>query len=118
MSGYMGKGERGGRGGEDRGDSRDRGERGGRNEERDRDYDERKGGGRAFARKKQCRFCSDTDFILDYKEVRIMQSFLTEHGKIVPRRISGSCAKHQRELTSAIKRARQLALVGYVSQGF
>ena len=47
----------------------------------------------------------------------MMQSFVTEHGKIVPRRISGNCAHHQRKLTSAVKRARNLALVGYVSMG-
>src|SRR3954470_23963819 len=75
----------------------------------------RRGGG--FHRKKVCRFCSDQDFIMDYKDSRMMQSFVTEHGKIVPRRISGNCAQHQRKLTSAIKRARNLALVGYVSMG-
>ncbi|HLD99852.1 MAG TPA: 30S ribosomal protein S18 [Bdellovibrionota bacterium] len=82
----------------------------------DKDGDERgrRGG---FHRKKVCRFCSDQDFLLDYKDVRMMQSFVTEHGKIVPRRISGNCAYHQRKLTTSIKRARNLALVGYVSMG-
>jgi small subunit ribosomal protein S18 len=47
----------------------------------------------------------------------MMQSFITEHGKIVPRRISGNCALHQRQLTTAVKRARNLALVGYISMG-
>jgi small subunit ribosomal protein S18 len=80
---------------------------------------ERGGGGRrgGFSRKKVCRFCADQDFVMDYKDVRMMQSFITEHGKIVPRRISGNCAQHQRKLTSAVKRARNLALVGYVSMG-
>ena len=68
-------------------------------------------------RKRACRFCTDSDFVLDYKNVRIVQSFLSEHGKIVPRRISGNCAKHQRQLTSEIKRARNLALIGYSSPG-
>jgi small subunit ribosomal protein S18 len=77
----------------------------------------RKGGGGGFHRKKVCRFCSDTEFMLDYKDVRMMQSFISEHGKIVPRRISGNCALHQRKLTSSVKRARNLALVGYVSMG-
>ena len=54
---------------------------------------------------------------MDYKDSRMMQSFVTEHGKIVPRRISGNCAQHQRKLTSSIKRARNLALVGYVTMG-
>lgn len=72
---------------------------------------------RSFHRKKVCRFCADTEYPLDYKDVRVMQSFLTERGKIVPRRISGTCALHQRKLTVAVKRARHLALVGFVSQG-
>lgn len=102
------KSERGFRGGDDRGD------RGGM----DKDGDDRgRRGGGGFHRRKVCRFCSDSDFILDYKDIRMMQSFVTEHGKIVPRRISGNCALHQRKLTSAIKRARNLALVGYVSMG-
>ncbi len=93
-------------------------ERGGR----DRDGDERgskkmdRGGG-GFHRKKVCRFCSENDYVLDYKDVKMMQSFVSEHGKIVPRRISGTCAQHQRKLTVAVKRARNLALVGYVSMG-
>lgn len=95
-------------------DMRDRSNREDRGMEKEGD-DRRRGGG--FHRKKVCRFCSDQDFILDYKDVRMMQSFVTEHGKIVPRRISGNCALHQRQLTVAVKRARNLALVGYVSMG-
>ena len=101
------------RGGE-KSDRGDRGDRGGDRMEKDGDGGRRGGG---FHRKKVCRFCSDQDFILDYKDIRMMQSFVTEHGKIVPRRISGNCAQHQRKLTSAVKRARNLALVGYVSMG-
>ncbi|MFZ9595215.1 MAG: 30S ribosomal protein S18 [Bdellovibrionia bacterium] len=100
-------------------DMRERSERSGREERgMDKDGDDRgrKGGG-SFHKKKVCRFCSDQEFILDYKDVRMMQSFVTEHGKIVPRRISGNCALHQRQLTTAVKRARNLALVGYVSMG-
>jgi len=87
-----------------------------RDDRMDKDGDDRKGRG-SFHRKKVCRFCSDVDFILDYKDIRMMQSFVSEHGKIVPRRISGNCALHQRQLTTAVKRARNLALVGYVSMG-
>lgn len=89
------------------------------NDERgmDKDGDDRGGRRGGFHKKKVCRFCSDSDFIMDYKDARMMQSFMTEHGKIVPRRISGNCALHQRKLTSAVKRARNLALVGYVSMG-
>jgi small subunit ribosomal protein S18 len=101
------------------GKSEPRGERSERPDREDRDGDDKMGGrrGGGFHRKKVCRFCSDQDFMMDYKDTRMMQSFVTEHGKIVPRRISGNCAQHQRKLTSAIKRARNLALVGYVSMG-
>jgi small subunit ribosomal protein S18 len=100
-------------------DMRDRNDRSNRDDRMEKDGDDRgrRGGGGGFHRKKVCRFCSDQDFILDYKDVRMMQSFVTEHGKIVPRRISGNCALHQRHLTTAVKRARNLALVGYVSMG-
>jgi small subunit ribosomal protein S18 len=99
--------------------SSDRGAREDRQDRMDKDDERggRRGGGGGFHRKKVCRFCSDQDFVLDYKDVRMIQSFVTEHGKIVPRRISGNCAQHQRKLTSAVKRARNLALVGYVSVG-
>jgi small subunit ribosomal protein S18 len=93
-------------------DSRDRSDRNDSGMDKDGDDRGRKGGG-SFNRKKVCRFCSDTDYVLDYKDVRMMQSYVTEHGKIVPRRISGSCAFHQRAITTAVKRARNLALVGY-----
>lgn len=101
---------------EDRPSGGDRPDRADRDRGGDKDGD---GGGRrgGFNRKKVCRFCSDQDYVLDYKDVRMMQSFVTEHGKIVPRRISGNCAKHQRSLTFSVKRARNLALVGYVSMG-
>ncbi len=82
-----------------------------------KDGDDRGRRGAGFNRKKTCRFCSDNEYIMDYKDTRLIQSFVSEHGKIVPRRISGNCAVHQRKLTSAVKRARNLALVGYVSSG-
>ncbi|MEK6577856.1 MAG: 30S ribosomal protein S18 [Bdellovibrionota bacterium] len=104
--------------------SNDRGDRGDRGDRMDKDSDDRGGrrggggsGGGSFHRKKVCRYCSDQDFIMDYKDIRMMQSFISEHGKIVPRRISGNCATHQRKLTTEVKRARNLALVGYVSSG-
>ncbi len=66
---------------------------------------------RPFQRRKVCRFCAEKDTIIDYKDPRTLRFFITERGKIVPRRISGNCAKHQREITEAIKRARNLALL-------
>ncbi|MCD6389513.1 MAG: 30S ribosomal protein S18 [Desulfobulbaceae bacterium] len=66
-----------------------------------------------FHRAKVCRFCADRDIIIDYKDPKVLRSFVSERGKIIPRRIFGTCAKHQRELTEAIKRARQIALMSY-----
>ena len=71
---------------------------------------------RHYQRRKVCRFCADKHIVLDYKEVKMMRSFITERGKIIPRRISGNCAKHQRALTTAIKRARTIALVPFTVQ--
>lgn len=70
---------------------------------------------RTFQRRKVCRFCVDSDFRIDYKDAKTLRYFVTDRGKIVPRRISGNCAKHQRELTTAIKRARQVALLPHTS---
>jgi len=65
-------------------------------------------------RRKPCSFCVDKVENIDYKDVAKLRRFVTERGKIVPRRISGCCAKHQRSVTLAIKRARQVALLPYV----
>ncbi|HOK62765.1 MAG TPA: 30S ribosomal protein S18 [Soehngenia sp.] len=64
-------------------------------------------------RKKVCAFCADKSSHIDYKDVNKLKKYVTERGKILPRRVSGNCAKHQRELTIAIKRARQVALLPY-----
>jgi small subunit ribosomal protein S18 len=66
-------------------------------------------------RKKFCRFCADQDLPLDYKRPDILRDFVTERGKIIARRITGTCAKHQRRLTNEIKRARQMALLFYTT---
>ena len=68
---------------------------------------------RRFLRKKICRFCADKLALIDYKDVRRLRNLITERGKIIPRRISGNCAGHQRQLTTAIKRARHLALMPF-----
>ncbi len=69
---------------------------------------------RIFHRRKVCRFCADTSLAIDYKDPKTLRHFTTERGKIIPRRISGTCAKHQRSLTVAIKRARTIAFLPYV----
>ena len=71
---------------------------------------ERPGGDRKkkpFIRRKVCRFCADKKIDIDYKNPRVLRYFITERGKIIPRRISGNCAKHQREVTAAIKTSAQ-----------
>lgn len=68
------------------------------------------------ARKKVCAFCSEKSEAIDYKDINKLRKFVTERGKILPRRISGTCAKHQRELTSSIKRSRNIALLPFTTE--
>lgn len=72
---------------------------------------QRRGFGRS--RRKQCRLCADKIRRVDYKDVALLRTFTTERGKIIPRRISGNCAYHQRQVTAAIKRARNIALLPF-----
>lgn len=65
-------------------------------------------------RKKVCIFCAENAKSIDYKDAGRLRKFITERGKILPRRVSGTCAKHQRELNAAIKNARQIALLPYI----
>jgi small subunit ribosomal protein S18 len=91
----------------------------------ERDDDGPRGGGRGpgaggrnrgrFRRRKVCRFCADKVDYIDYKDVKLLQSFIPERGKIMPRRISGVCTPHQRMLAEAIKRARNIALLPYTA---
>jgi len=64
-------------------------------------------------RKKVCVFCADESKVIDYKDVNLLKRYVSERGKILPRRITGNCAKHQRALTVAVKRARHIALMPY-----
>ena len=92
------------RSGGSRGDGRERGGGGMGGDER---------GGRGFGRRKVCRYCADKSLKVDYKNAPELKYFITERGKIVPRRISGNCARHQRQVATAIKRGRNLALLPY-----
>lgn len=74
---------------------------------------DRRGGRGRMRRRKVCRFCVDKVDIIDFKDVKLLQNFIPERGKILPRRISGVCTAHQRMLTEAIKRARNIALLPY-----
>lgn len=69
---------------------------------------------RIYHRRKVCRFCADSKAVIDYKDAKTLKYFITERGKIIPRRITGTCATHQRTLTLAIKRARAIALLPFV----
>jgi small subunit ribosomal protein S18 len=69
-----------------------------------------------FPRKKICRFCADKVSDIDYKDIKRLRNLITERGKIIPRRISGNCARHQRQLGTAIKRARILALMPFIAE--
>jgi small subunit ribosomal protein S18 len=73
---------------------------------------------RYYARPKICTFCADRHVTIDYKQSDVLRRFVTEEGKIRPRRQTGTCAKHQRELASAIKRARHIALLPYTGRAF
>ena len=83
---------------------------------RDRSEDE-KGSGRRrmMVRRKVCRFCADREITIDYKDPKLLSQFVTERGKITPSRITGTCARHQRLLTIAIKRARNVALLPFTT---
>jgi len=71
---------------------------------------------RRFGRRKVCKLCIDKVSLIDYKDVRRLKNFVSERGKITPRRISGSCARHQRQLTRAIRRARTVALLANAAE--
>ena len=72
-------------------------------------------GGRRMRRRRICRFCIEKVDIIDFKDTRFLQNYIPERGKILPRRISGNCAIHQRMLAEAIKRARNIALLPYTT---
>lgn len=89
---------------------------GGFQNRRDRDTDrdrDREGGRFRFIRKKICRFCAEKAKWIDYKDVGRLMKFISERGKMIPSRVSGNCARHQRSLARAIKRARQIALLPF-----
>ncbi len=90
---------------------RDGGERGGSGPPRRRRFGG--GGNRYFPRRKVCHFCIDGVDVVDYKDIGRLRRYVSDRGKIEPRRQSGTCAKHQRQLSRAIKRARHVALIPF-----
>lgn len=71
---------------------------------------------RRFFRKRNCRFCAEKIDYIDYKDVKTLRGYLTERGKILPRRISGNCARHQRKITVSVKRARNISLLPFIGE--
>ena len=72
---------------------------------------------RTMGRRKQCKFCGDEALKIDYKDASLLKYFITDRGKLVPRRLSGNCAKHQREIAVAVNRARMIALMPFAVTG-
>ncbi len=77
------------------------------------DFDKKRRGRR---KKRVCAFCADKNANIDYKDVNRIKRYVSERGKILPRRVSGNCAKHQRAVTIAVKRARHVALLAYTNE--
>jgi small subunit ribosomal protein S18 len=88
-------------------------------EERTADRGDRGDGGkkRSLGRRKVCKFCADEALKIDYKDSGLLKYFITDRGKLVPRRISGNCAKHQRAIATAVNRARMIALIPFSVTG-
>ena len=84
----------------------DRGERGDRGDKK-----------RPVGRRKQCKFCADEAIKIDYKDASLLKYFITDRGKLVPRRLTGNCARHQREISTAVNRARMIALMPFAVTG-
>jgi small subunit ribosomal protein S18 len=72
---------------------------------------------RSMGRRKQCKFCGDEALKIDYKDAGLLKYFITDRGKLTPRRLSGNCAKHQREIAVAVNRARMLAIMPFAVTG-
>ncbi len=86
-------------------------------EKDDKDLDGDKRGGKSMGRRRGCKFCSDEAIKIDYKDASLLKYFITDRGKLVPRRLSGNCAKHQRAIATAVNRARMIALMPFSVTG-
>ncbi|MBF0099839.1 MAG: 30S ribosomal protein S18 [Desulfobacterales bacterium] len=84
------------------------------NNQQNKNANDKKKKKRIYHRRKVCRFCADSSIVINYKDTKSLRFFITERGKVIPRRITGTCSKHQRVLTTAIKRARTIALLPFV----
>lgn len=82
----------------------------------DSNYEQQDSGKRFYSAPRVCQFCTDKSVLIDYKSVELMRKYVTDDGKIRPRRQTGACALHQREIARTVKRARHLALLPYTSE--
>ena len=87
-----------------------------RPEEKDGDVDQ-EGGRKKISRRRACKFCTDENLVIDYKNAGLLKYFITDRGKLVPRRLTGNCAKHQRAIGRAVARARMIALMPFAVTG-
>lgn len=87
-----------------------------RPEEKDADLEQENGRKKA-SRRRACKFCTDENLKIDYKDAGLLKYFITDRGKLVPRRLTGNCAKHQREIARAVARARMIALMPFAVTG-
>ena len=87
-----------------------------RPEDRDADL-EQEGGRKKVLRRRACKFCTDENLVIDYKNASLLKYFITDRGKLVPRRLTGNCAKHQRAIGRAVARARMIALMPFAVTG-
>jgi small subunit ribosomal protein S18 len=85
--------------------------------EKEVDMDQGDGGKKKMGRRKACKFCADDKIKIDYKDASLLKYFITDRGKLVPRRLSGNCAKHQREIAVSVNRARMIALMPFSVTG-
>jgi small subunit ribosomal protein S18 len=81
------------------------------------DGDDKRGGKAGVGRRRSCKFCSDAAIKIDYKDASLLKYFITDRGKLVPRRLSGNCAKHQRAIATSVNRARMIALMPFSVTG-
>ena len=87
-----------------------------RPEDKDSDLDQ-EGGRKKPSRRRACKFCTDENLVIDYKNAALLKYFITDRGKLVPRRLTGNCAKHQRAIARAVARARMIALMPFAVTG-
>jgi small subunit ribosomal protein S18 len=89
-----------------------------RDKEKEKEGDlDQDGGKKKLGRRKACKFCADEKIRIDYKDASLLKYFITDRGKLVPRRLSGNCAKHQRAIATAVNRARMIALMPFAVTG-